>query len=223
MESLARNLRTVTHAAGVGSRAGLPSQTFFLFTTQYIDLTKYPRNDFIWPSPTYNLSVAASTGYLERYAWRHWAGMSPVQLFTHDIINYELATMEDRQTVIQQGAAWLNANGARQVFMENLGDYMYARTKSGLVDAIATTGGGVQVTLTGNAVTPDGAPVTTQFLVFYQDAEGVAMSVPGFTGGTTAAMPLPAPPPTLSSVTPNSGATTGGTSVVLSGTNLSGL
>jgi len=58
----------------VGSRAGLPSQTFFLFTTQFIDLTKYPRNDFIWPSPTYNLSVAASTDYLERYTWRHWAG-----------------------------------------------------------------------------------------------------------------------------------------------------
>jgi len=173
----------------VGSRAGLPSQPFFLFATQYIDLTKYPRNDFIWPSTDNQLNPAASTDYLQRYTWRHWSGMSPVQLFTHDIINYELATAQDRQTVIQQASTWLSANGARHVFMEDLGDYMYARTKSTLVNAVQTTGG-VQVTLTGNTVTPDGAPVVTQFLVFYQDAEGVPVNVPGFTGGTTAAMAL---------------------------------
>ncbi|MBI3756920.1 MAG: IPT/TIG domain-containing protein [Deltaproteobacteria bacterium] len=174
----------------VGSRAGLPSQHFFLFTTQYIDLSKYPRNDFIWPSATYNLSPAASADLLQRYTWRHWSGMSPVQLFTHDIVNYEYATQQDRQTVIQQASTWLNANDVRHVFMENLGDYMYAHAKSTLVDAVQTTGG-VQVTLTGNAATPDGAPVATQFLVFYQDAEGTPVSIPGFTGGTTAAMALP--------------------------------
>ncbi|MBI3757978.1 MAG: IPT/TIG domain-containing protein, partial [Deltaproteobacteria bacterium] len=206
----------------VGSRAGLPSQPFFLFASQYIDLTKYSRDDFIWPSVTNGLSPATSTDYLERYTWRHWSGMSPVQLFTHDIVNYELATTAERQAVIQQSAAWLNANGVRHVFMENLGEYMYARTKSALVDAMQTAGG-LQVTLTGNAVTPDGVPVATQFLVFYPDAEGTPVTIPGFMGGTTAAVLLPPPPPTVNTVTPNSGPTAGGSTVMLNGTNLSGV
>ncbi len=176
----------------VGSRAGLPSQPFFLFATQYIDLAKYPRNDFVWPSAKYNINPAMSADHLQRYTWRHWSGMSPVQLFTHDIVNYELATAADRQAVIQQASEWLNSNGARHVFMENLGDYIYARTKSVLVDAVQTTEG-LQVTLTGSAVTPDGAPVATQFLMFDQDAEGVVVTVPGIVDGTTAAVALPQP------------------------------
>ena len=108
----------------VGSRAGLPSQSFFLFGTQYFDASRYSRPDFEWPnaSATPVPTVSSSIAQLKQYTWRHWSGLDPLQLFTHDSLNYEFSPAVDRQTVITQSAQWLNANGVRHIFMDDLGD-----------------------------------------------------------------------------------------------------
>ncbi|HYL93048.1 MAG TPA: IPT/TIG domain-containing protein [Alphaproteobacteria bacterium] len=175
----------------VGSRAGLPSHTFYHFTTQYHDWVKYPqRPDFIWPSSTNTMTPAQSVDQLERYTWRFWSSMAPVQLFTHDGGNYALATAADRQTVISQGSTWLNSNGVRHLFMDQLGDYIYARNKSTLTDA-SVSGTTISLTFTGKAATIDGALIPTQLYIFKQDVEGVPATVPGFTTGLSTTVPVP--------------------------------
>ncbi len=202
----------------VGSLSGFSPQRFFLFTSQYIDWLKYPRSDFIWPSSAYNQSVPASVDQLQRYTWRQWSGLSPVQIYTHDIVNYQYATMGDRRAVIKQASVWLKENGVQHLFMENLGDYLYARDKSILVGATQTTNG-LQVTFEGDAVTADGAPIETTMLVFYPDTEGVPVHIQGFEGGKTVTVPLPTPPPTITTTSPSSGSSYGGASVTINGAN----
>ena len=80
---------------------------------------------------------------------------APVQLFTHDSQNYELSSILDRQTVIAQGSTWLTSNGVRHVFMDQLGDYIYARRKSSLSRA-SFDGTQLTYTFTGDATDPDG-------------------------------------------------------------------
>jgi hypothetical protein len=201
----------------VGSRAGLPSQTFFLFTTQYQDPAKYGRPDFIWPSTSNNMTLAQSLDQLQRYTWRQWSGLNPVQLFTHHASNYELATASDRQTVISQGSTWLQSNGVRHLFMQDLGDYLYARNKSTLTQA-QVNGSSLQLTFTGNAATADGALIPTSVMIFNQDLEGFSVTVPGFTNGLSTPISLTAFP-SVTSASPNS-ATQGQTAnVILTGTN----
>jgi glucose/arabinose dehydrogenase len=202
----------------IGSRAGLPSRTFFLFASQYIDFARYPRPDFIWPSTQYAQSVASSLDHLQRYTWRHWSGFSPVQIYTHDVVNYEYATAPERQAVIAQASQWLADNGARHAFMDELGDYLYARNKS-ILTRVQLAEGSLQFTFTGSAATADGALVPTQAFVFYQDAEGVPVTLAGFSAPTTLSALLPAPPPMITSVTPGSGTEAGGTAVTISGSN----
>ncbi len=203
----------------IGSRAGLPPRTFFLFASQYIDYAHYPRNDYIWPSATYNHSVAASVDQLLRYTWRHWSALSPVELFTHDIINYQLSTSGDRKAVISHASQWLRDNGARHVFMQELGDYMYARSKSILTRA-ELSDRNLTLTFSGAAATGDGALIDTQALVFYEDTEGVPVTVSGFAAPTAVTVALPARPPIVSAVSPTSGPSVGGTSVTITGQDL---
>jgi len=200
----------------VRSRSGLPAQTFFLFATQYIDFAKYSRPDFEWPNAqaTPVPTVASSVAQLQQYTWRHWSGLGPVQLFTHDVINYQNSSVSDRQAVIAQSSSWLNANGVRHIFMDDLGDYMYARAKSKLTRA-TFDGAQLNYTFTGRAATADGGLISTQLLLFQGDTEGAWQTVPGFTSGLLVTRDMP---PSIQSVSPTNGSAIGGTTVTISGT-----
>lgn len=199
----------------IGSRTGLPSQTFFLFATQYLDFTRYSRPDFEWPNafamplPT----PASSTAQLQQYTWRHWAGLGPVQVFTHDSLNYANSSVQDRQTVISQASSWLNTNGVRHIFMDDLGDYIYARTKSKLTN-VTFDGSQLSYTFTGKGADADGNLISTQALLFQGDSEGTWQTIPGFANGLVVTRSMP---PTALSVSPVNGPTTGGTLVTVTG------
>lgn len=172
----------------VGSRAGLPAQTMFLFTTQ-VHGDNHPRPDLVWPEDFSPWTVAQSIDQFKRHTWRLWSSSAPMQIFTHDASNYELATVAERQAVISGVSQWLNSLGVRHIFMANLGDYIYARTKSTLIGA-TLSGGNVTYTFTGSSATANGALVSTELRLFVGDDEGIAVTVPGFTGGDTITLPL---------------------------------
>ncbi len=204
----------------INSRSGYASKTFFLFASQLHDPgLNYPRPDAIWPSSGWNFAPADSISQFERYTWRFWSSLAPVQLFTHDAQNYEASSASDRQAVIGQVSAWLQENGVHHVFMEGLGDYVYSRSKSVLTD-VHVSGSNITYALTGNAATADGAPINTDVFVFFDNAsEGVRQTIPGFTGGTISTQALPPAPPAITGVTPPTGPAAGGTSITISGTN----
>jgi len=175
----------------VGSRNGLPPQTFFAFCTQLLGYT-YPSFDARWPNDNQGVSVAESVENFEDYAWRFWSSMAPVQMYNHDGGSFERSTESQRQQAITQISAFLNANNVRHVFMEDLGAYMRARTKSLLSTASAspTT---LTLNFTGSALDADGNPIATYLYVYYGDDEGVMLQVPGFSNGTTWTTPNSAP------------------------------
>ena len=177
----------------VGSRAGLPVQNMFLFATQY-HVPDENRPDYAWPNAGNDPSwtVADSVDQFQLHTWRFWSSMAPMQLFTHDASNYEWPNVADRRSVIQQSSTWLASQKGRQVFMENLGDYIYARNKSLLTGALLSAGN-VTFTLSGNAATADGVLVQTQLLMFLGDDEGTWRTIPGFTGGGNFTLPVIAP------------------------------
>jgi hypothetical protein len=177
-------------------------RTFFNFATQVINLNRYDRTDVGWPNTT--RTVGQSVDQFQYYTWRLWSGLAPTQIYTHDgSNNYILSTVPQRQQVIQSVSSWLNARGVRHIFMQDLGDYMYARTQSVLTGAQAT-GGTLTLNLSGNAATADGALIATEFLLFTGDDEGAANSVPGFTGGSTVNVSFSIPVPATSSIAPTS-------------------
>lgn len=187
----------------VGSRSGLPAQNFYLFTTQYHGIGD-TRGDWVWPSTTNGVTVAQSLARLETYAWRMWSGLTPTQIYTHDAGNYALATVSDRDTVISQASTWLTANGARHAFMENVGDYIYARNHSTLTGA-TLNGSQISLTYSGSSADPDGRLVRTQSMIFTGDNEGVWQTTPAFTAGKTLTLPYPPPTnpvPSISSLSP---------------------
>jgi len=198
----------------VGSRAGFPAKTFLLFLTQYIDYDLFVRPDFTWPSDNYSQTVATSVDQFQRYVWRFWSSLAPVQIYTHDVNNYALATAANRQSVIKQASVWLQQNGSRNIFMENLGDYIYARSNSQLTSA-TYNGSQITYTFTGTSTDPDGNAIATQVMVFSNDRTSFVQSIRSFTSGLTITPPAP---PTVSSLNPTYGPTSGGTSVTISGT-----
>ncbi len=167
----------------VGSTAGLPSQTFFTFATQLLGYT-FPTFDAKWPSDSDGYSVAYSVDNFEEYAWRFWSGQAPTQVYSHDGGNYEKSTEPERQAAITGISNFLNAHGVRHLFMENLGDYMRARTKSVLTTAQATPST-LTLNFTGTAQDADGNNIPTYFYTYYGDNEGVLTQIPGFAGGYT--------------------------------------
>jgi hypothetical protein len=175
----------------VDSRAGFPSQNFFLFATQFHSPGE-GRPDVVWPNADAAWTVSQSVDQFKRNTWRFWSSLAPMQVFTHDASNYELSSIAERQAVITQVSQWLNNSNARHVFMESLGDYIYARNKSVLVSAVLT-GDNITYTYTGNATTANGILVDTEVLVFLGDDEGTPRTVPGFAGGTNITLPVLSP------------------------------
>jgi hypothetical protein len=175
----------------VGSRAGLPPQMLFLFETEFHSPGD-PRSDWIWPNAVPGQTVEKSVDQIQRYTWRFWSSLVPMMVFTHDASNYELSSVFDRQSVIQQVSSWLNGEKVKHVFMEEVGDYLYARNKSLLVGALRS-GENLTLTFSGNAATADNTLVDTEVLVFLGDEEGVPRTIPGFTGGASITLPVIAP------------------------------
>ncbi|MBV4533714.1 autotransporter domain-containing protein [Pseudomonas sp. SWRI107] len=112
-------------------------------------------------------------------------------------------------------------------------------TLTGISPPSGSTAGGTSVTLTGTnlsgatAVTIGGTAATNIIVVNATTitattpanaagASNVTVTTPGGTFTLTNAYTYVTPAPTLSSINPNSGSTAGGTSVTLTGTNLSG-
>ena len=200
----------------VRSRAGLPAQTFFLFATQYLDFAKYSRVDFSWPNASatrFQLSPAAWLN-CSSIRWRHWSGLGPVQVFTHDAANYENSSVSDRQAVIAQSSSWLNTNGVRHLFMDDLGDYIYARTKSALTRA-TFDGTQISYTFTGAAANADGTLIPTATTGIPGRHRWSWQTAPGFTNGLQLSRVLPS---AIQSISPSSGPANGGTSVTITGT-----
>gem|GEM_PF-2863255 len=175
----------------VHSRAGLPPRTLFLFTTQ-VQGQGDPRPDLTWPTDDGSWTVAQSVDQFKRHTWRFWSSLAPMQIFTHDSSNYQLSSTADRRAVIGQVSSWLNGEKVRHRFMEQVGDYVYARNKSRLSSALFSAGE-VVVDFTGNAATADGAPVATEVLLFLGDDEGTSRTIPGFTSGASVSIPLVSP------------------------------
>ena len=163
--------------------------------------------DRILAWPNNDRPVDETVDQFQYYTWRLWSSLAPVQIYTHDgSSNMILASDAQRQEVVRQVSTWLNDRGVRHVFMEDLGDYMYARNNSVLTGAEATNGN-VTLTFSGNAATPDNDQLSTDILVFSGNSEGVPISVPGFTGGSTVTLPIPSsgnPAPAIASINPTS-------------------
>jgi hypothetical protein len=175
----------------VGSRSGLPTKNMFLFTTQF-HRPGEGRPDLIWPETYTPWSVSQSVDQFKRDTWRFWSSLAPMQVFTHDASNYELSSVADRRAVIQQVSSWLSGEKAKHVFMGDLGDYLYARTKS-VMTGVLLSSGNITFSLSGNSATADGALVDTQVLMFLGDDEGTSRTIPGFVGGTSVTLPVIAP------------------------------
>ncbi|HZR28340.1 MAG TPA: family 16 glycoside hydrolase, partial [Terriglobales bacterium] len=176
----------------VGSRAGLPSKTFYAFSTQLLGFN-YPNFDAAWPRAVDGVSFATSLENWQAYTWRFWSSMAPVQVYTHDGGNMANSTDQERQQLITQLSPWLTGRGARHLFMEQLGAYLHARNKS-LLASGQVTPSTITLNFTGNATDMNGVAVATKSLVFYGDNEGSLVDVPGFTNGTTVSFPNVTPP-----------------------------
>jgi hypothetical protein len=172
----------------IASRSGLPSKTFFLFATQLQGINE-PRWDLTWPLSG-QWTVAQSGDRFKRHTWRFWSSLAPMQIFTHDWNNYALSTATERQTMISNLSQWLNNSNVRHIFMEDLGDYIYARTKSALTNAYVTENG-ITYVLTGNATDPDGYPIATDLQVFLANGSEISQTIAGFTGENIVTLPPP--------------------------------
>ena len=176
----------------VGSRAGLPSRTFFAFATQ-LQGAGYPSFDAKWPQAANGIPMNVAVENWEAYAWRFWSGLAPVQIYNHDGGSMANSTDQERQQFISTVSQWLAAHGSRNTFMENMGAYMHARVKSNLTGGQADPST-ITLNFSGNATDMNGAPVTTSALVFYGDNSGSPVNVPGFTTGTSISFPNVTPP-----------------------------
>ncbi|HEV2988434.1 MAG TPA: family 16 glycoside hydrolase [Candidatus Angelobacter sp.] len=203
----------------VGSRAGQPAQKFFLVGSRAIDRKVGGTPDFTWCNGTGN-GVGFAQGKFEWYSWRHFTSLAPVEVYAHDDsfsicaaapvspdfppppANASLPgglKKNASQQVIQGVSAWLNKQGTHHVFMQDLAQYAYARTKSVLTRA-TYDGAKITYTFTGSAADPDANPVPTQLLVFSGLNEGQWQTVPGFKNGFTVSMAPPPPPPVIVSL-----------------------
>ncbi|HET6935728.1 MAG TPA: IPT/TIG domain-containing protein [Candidatus Angelobacter sp.] len=201
----------------VGSRAGLPAQKMFLIGSRAIDHGLAGIDpDIGWCNGTGD-GAGFSEGKYEWYTWRLFTSMVPVEIFTHDDA-YSNCQDATRKQIIQTVSSWLNQQKARQVFMQDMAQYVYARTKSTLTQA-SFNGTNITYTFTGKAADADGNLVPTQVLVFSGDNEGVWQNVPGFTSGLTTSLAAPPAPPTVVAVNPNGGPLAGGTTVSISGSS----
>ena len=198
----------------IGSRAGLPSQKFFLLGSRSLDSGLAGSPDLNWCDGAGN-GAGFSQAKWEWYTWRLWTSMAPAEVYTHDDL-YAPCQDSARQQIISTVASWLNARGVRHTFMQDMSQYIYARTKSTLTQA-SFNGTNITYTFTGRAADPDNNLVPTQILVFSGETEGQWQTVPGFTNGLSTSLAPPPAPPSVVAVSPSAGPLAGGTSITISG------
>lgn len=198
----------------INSRSGLPAQKFFLIGSRARDQQLAEGPDLGWCDPQGNGATFSQVKW-QWYTWRLFSSMVPAEMFTHDDA-YSACQDASRKQNIQAISGFLNSHGAKQVFMQDMAQYVYARTKSTLTQA-SFNGTNITYTFTGKAADPDGNLVGTQILVFNGDTEGVWQNIPGFSNGLVTTLAPPPAPPTVVSVSPSSGAVAGGTAITISG------
>lgn len=208
----------------IGSRAGLPAQKFFLAGSGALDPTVAQIPDMSWCNAQ-GEGTGFATARFEWYSWRLFSSMAPAEVYNNDDAFSQCALApppantafhNPSEQIIHDVSAWLNANGARHIFMQDMAQYVYARTKSKLARA-SFDGGKINYTFAGSAVDPDGNLVPTQVLVFTDDTEGHWDAIPGFSNGLVTTTP-PAPgPPTVVAVRLVSVANTSSVTLMASG------
>jgi hypothetical protein len=203
----------------IHSRSGLPAQTFFLIGSRALDLKLSSVPDIGWCDPQGNGAIFSQVKW-QWYTWRLFSSMVPAEMFTHDDA-FSDCLDSSRQQIIQTVSGFLNSHGARQTFMQDMAQYVYARTKSTLTQA-SFNGTNITYTFTGTAADADGNLVSTQILVFSGDTEGVWQNIPGFSNGLVTTLAPPPAPPTVVSVNPTAGSISGGTSITISGSGFTG-
>lgn len=167
----------------LGSRAGHPSRTFFGFATQLQGM-QYPSFDARWPQSANGISAATALENWEAYTWRFWSSMDPVQIYNHDGGSMANATTQERQQHIRNVSSWVSANGATPIFMEDMGAYLRARFNSKLTGG-SVTPTTIMLNFTGSSTDMNGALVTTESFVFFNNDNGTQVDVSGFTNGST--------------------------------------
>lgn len=175
----------------IGSRAGHPARTFFGFVTQLQGM-QYPSFDARWPESVDGISAATALENWKAYTWRFWSSMDPVQIYNHDGGSMANSTTQERQQHIQNVSAWVNTNGGRPVFMEDMGAYMHARVNSNLTGG-SVTSTTITLNFSGSSTDMNGAVVTTESFVFFNNDNGTQVDVAGFTNGTTSSFPNTTP------------------------------
>ena len=176
----------------IGSRAGLPSQKFFLVGSRAIDLSFAQSPALNWCNSQGD-GTAFATARFEWYSWRLFSSLVPAEVYTQDDAFQQCAVSppppnttfhNGAEQIIHDISAWLNSNGARPIFMQDMAQYIYARTKSTLTRA-AFDGTNITYTFTGNAADQDGNLVPTQVLIFDSDTQEHWETLPGFKKGFT--------------------------------------
>lgn len=176
----------------IGSRAGLPPQKFFLVGSRAIDLSFAESPALNWCNSQGD-GTAFATARFKWYSWRLFSSMVPAEVYTQDDAFQQCAVSppppnttfhNGAEQIIHDISAWLNSNGARPIFMQDMAQYIYARTKSTLTRA-AFDGTNITYTLTGNAADQDGNLVPTQVRIFDSDTQEHWKTLPGFKNGLT--------------------------------------
>jgi Big-like domain-containing protein len=176
----------------IASRAGLPDQKFFLVGSRAIDLSFAATPALNWCNSQGD-GAAFSTARFEWYSWRLFSSLVPAEVYTQDDAFQQCALSPQpsnttfhngAEQIIHDLATWLNNNGARPIFMQDMAQYIYARTKSTLTRATFDAGN-ITYTFTGDSADPDGNLVPTQALVFESDTQEHWETVPGFRNGLT--------------------------------------
>ena len=197
--------------------------TFFGFATQLHGMA-YPQPWASWPDAPAIPDATALENW-QAYIWRFWSGMAPVQVYNQDGGGMASGTTTEQENFITALSTWMKANGANQnvnIFMDDLGAYLQARTQSTLVSASLNTSGAnatLTLTLTGNATDGNGNPTNTYALVFLNDDNGNLVTIPGFTSASSPSTTNPVTLPPLPVVETQSTVSTG-TSKVFFGTSV---
>lgn len=191
----------------IDSRAGFAPQKFFLVGSRTLDPAVSEIPDLSWCNAQGDGADFAVARF-EWYSWRLFSSMVPVEAYNQDDSFQQCALAPPppassyhnaSEQIIHDVSAWLNANQARHVFMQDMAQYMYAHSKSKLTGA-TFDGSKISYTFSGSAADPDGNLVPTQLLVFGDDSEGHWEAIPGFTNGLVASMPEPPGSPVVVAV-----------------------
>jgi hypothetical protein len=178
------------HSTAAESAAAV---TFFGFATQLHGMA-YPTYFAVWPDAP-SIPDATALENWQAYIWRFWSAMAPVQVYTQDPGSN--GTASERQNFITSLSSWAATNGAGQninIFMDDLGAYLRARTKSTLTGATLDNND-LTISFAGSATDGNNSPTNTYALIFRQDNNGDLVTVPGFPGPSFTTAPIAIGPP----------------------------